>query len=75
MALIPEVAVRVRLVLRRDETGDHALARAASLTADGVTIRSDERDITDQLSPTLQAKVTDLLDRAETYYRTRWEVT
>jgi hypothetical protein len=74
MATFSEISVEVRIILRRDTDGDHAVAQGHSITDQGTVHRAEERDIYDQLTATQKTRVGELLDRAETYYRTRWGI-
>lgn len=76
MAVFTEAAVKVAIELRRDPTnGDRVIVSAYSIASDGTPIRSESQfDVTTLVSAARQAEVTDLLNAAEAFFKSRWQI-
>lgn len=75
MATIEEVRVEVQLrVVRADDGSTRIWAEGASLTADGIRVRSLRDDITDQLSAARVTGAAALLDDVIARLKTLWGI-
>jgi len=75
MATLTETSVRVVVELVRGPDGQAAYLTGQSFDAQGRQLRSaDKADVTPALTPTQQQAALTLLDAAEAYLKSTWEI-